>query len=330
MMSELPSLNTRARTLYEARQYADLAELLTPLREQLTQSSPQLAFYLADAWRRLGKQQAALELAESLGPFSKRAGVPRLELDRLNLEGMLRFETGDSAGAEASWRELLMRANTEQNDDFVARANNNLGIICTLQTRAAEAAICYQRALGAYAAVGSQRGLAQSHQNLAITYRELERYDDADDHFNRAIELARASNSPDEVARAEQERALLIYVARGDALLAEVTVRRALERFHTLNDPIGASDAARVLAMIELGESDAAAAAQRSRSALAPVREAGHVLLQAELLEVLAAALRKQQRVDEAGALEAEAEEAFERMNARAWGARYRARVRQL
>ncbi len=330
-MGELTSsLGERAQALYEQRQYAELAELLTPLRDELVRTAPYLAFYLADAWRRLGQQQDALELTSAMIAVSKRSGIPRLELDRLNLEGMLRFETGDIAGAEASWRELLTRANTEGNDDFVARANNNLGIICTLQTRSAEAAVCYQRAIGAYTASGSQRGLAQSHHNLAITYRELRRFDDADDHFARALQLAHASNSPDEVARVEQERALLIYLARRDALLAEVTVRRSIERFQSLNDPIGVSDSARVLAMIVLGENDAAAAAERSRHALGHVREVGHLLLQGELLEVLAAALRKSRRDSEAAKLETEAEKSFARMHAEAWGARFRENVRSL
>ncbi|HEY0670665.1 MAG TPA: tetratricopeptide repeat protein [Longimicrobiales bacterium] len=329
-MSELPSLSTRARTLYDQRQYAELAALLTPLREQLVESAPYLAFYLADAWRRLGRQPAALELVNDFAAASKRSGIARLELDRLNLEGMLRFETGDIDGAEASWRELLAEADAEGNDDFVARANNNLGIIFTLDTRSAEAAVCYQRAIGAYTTIGSRRGLAQSHQNLAITYRELRQFDDADEHFTRAIRFARESESDDEVARAEQERALLIYQARRDAQLARVTVNRAIDRFSTLNDPVGVSDATRVLAMIELGEGDAQSAAQRGESALLSARQVGHVLLQAELLEVLAAAARKQGAAEGAQTFEAEASAAFERVHASAWGQQFRRTVQAL
>src|SRR5688572_27783839 len=128
-MADLAALTARARALYDQRQYAELVAVLAPVRDELVEGAPYAAFYLADAYRRLGRQPEALELALRCAAGARRSGIPRLELDRLNLEGMLRFETGDIAGAEASWRELLVRAATESNDDFVARANNNLGII---------------------------------------------------------------------------------------------------------------------------------------------------------------------------------------------------------
>ncbi len=329
-MSESTSITTRARALYEQRQYAELAELLAPVRDQLVDESPYAAFYLADAWRRLGNQKVALDLVYTIAASSQRSGMPRLELDRLNLEGMLRFETGDIPGAEQSWRELLARAGTEHNDDFTARANNNLGIIYTLQARAAEAVMSYQRALGAYQSLGATRGLAQSHQNLGITYRELELYDDSDNHFDEAIRCARAGANEDEVARAEQERALLIYLRSRDSALARVTVRRAMGRFSSLNDPIGVSDSVRVLAMIELGEGDATAAERHGEAALATARTSGHLLLEAELLEVLAGAARKQGETVRASDMESAAAAAFEKLHAPAWGERVRATVQRL
>ncbi|HEX6558193.1 MAG TPA: tetratricopeptide repeat protein [Longimicrobiales bacterium] len=321
----MESLTSRARALYRGRHYAELAELLAPLREELLENAPYLAFYLADAWRRLGRQPDALALVQSLAGASRRSGIPRLELDRLNLAGMLYFETGDMARAEQCWRELLDRAAADHSDDFVARANNNLGIIYTLSLRVPEAVMCYQRALSAYQAEGATRGLAQSHQNLAITYRELEQYDDADTHFTEAIRLARLSESEDEVARAEQERGLLIYLRARDAVLARVTARRALSRFARLGDPTGASDSQRVLAMIELGEGDTEAARMHGETALQHARAVGHLLLEAELLEVLAATARKERQPERAADLEQRADDAFAKLHARAWGQHLRA-----
>jgi tetratricopeptide (TPR) repeat protein len=323
-VSSLASLVERARALYDQRQYAELAELLAPVRDQLAETSPYGAFYLADAWRRLGRQSAALQLVYSFAAAAKRSGIARLELDRLNLEGMLRFETGDIAGAEQSWRELLARAGQENSNDFTARANNNLGIIYTLQARAPEAVMSYQRALSAYQLLGSTRGLAQSHQNLAITYRELEQFDDAENHFEQAIRHAQSSKSDDEVARAEQERALLIYLRGRDAKLARVTVQRAIGRFTSLNDPVGVSDAVRVLAMIELGEGQVSEARDHGEQALQQARAVGHVLLEAELLEVLAAVASKQGEAASASELQAQASKAFEKLHAPAWGERVR------
>ena len=317
------SLLAEARRLYEQRQYAELDALLTPQRDNLAETSSYLAFWLADAWRRLGKQPAALQLVQKFAAASRRSGIPRLELDRLNLEGMLRFETGDTLGAEASWRELLARADSERSDDFTARANNNLGIIYTLQARTAEAVMCYQRALTAYQMTGARRGLAQSHQNLGITYRDLNQFDEADNHFVEAIRFARESDSTDELGRAEYERALLIYIARRDAGLARVTVDRAMGRFTSLNDPVGVSDAVRVRAMIELGEGNLQDARTNAEDALAGARRVGHVLLEGELLTVLAATARKAEQTERAAELEVAASAAFEKARAPAWGERF-------
>lgn len=318
------SLTSRARALYDQRHYAELAELLAPLRDELIEHSPYLAFYLADAWRRLSRQPDALALVEEFEGASRRSGIPRLELDRLNLAGMLYFETGRMTDAEASWRELLARATEENSDDYVARANNNLGIIYTLALRVPEAVMSYQRAISAYQTIGSTRGLAQSHQNLAITYRELEHYDDADSHFSEAIRFARVSESEDEVARAEQERSLLIYLAGRDAPMARATVGRALARFTSLGDPVGHADSLRVLAMVELGEGEKDAAIRYAQSALAAARSAHHELLEAEVLEVLAGA------GVERSEMQSLADEKFGSVGATEWGRRYRSVVQQL
>ena len=142
-------MNEQARRLYEQRAYAELEQLLGGYDQAELLRAPQLGFWLADARRRLGQTQAALELTRALRTSARRAGIPRLELDLLNLEGMLRFETGDVDGAERTWRELLAQASREQQAEFVARANNNLGIIYTVQVRPLEAISCYERAIAA-------------------------------------------------------------------------------------------------------------------------------------------------------------------------------------
>lgn len=323
-MAENPFLIERARALYEQRQYARIDSLLARLSDADLKATPYLGFWLADAWRRLGRQPEALRLIETISIASLRSGIQRLELNRLNLEGMLRFETGAIRRAEAVWRELLVRAGVEGSAEFGARANNNLGIICTLQARAPEAVACYQRALSAYSVIGSLRGLAQSHQNLAITYRDLERYDSADDHFAEAMRFARASGSEDELARAEQERALLLYVAKRDVLLARKNITRAIARFTALGDPAGKSDSCRVLAIIELGEGDLPAASRLAAEALEWARSVGYTLLVAELLEVLAAVARKHGDPTRARALSKEADVSFAKANAPKWGLRTR------
>ena len=306
----------RARKLFDEHRWKELAELLESLPREELRANPQLGFWLADAWRRLGRHTESLELLNDITPAIKRSGIPRLPLFRHNLLGVIRFETGRIDGAEEAWRELLAEASKSGDDEFVARANNNLGIIYTLHVRPVEAVTCYERAIAAYRQLGLTRHIAQSHQNLAITYRELDRYNEADEHFEAAIRYAREDKSEDEVARAEQERALLIYLARRDGRMAKATVKRALGRFSSLSDPIGHADSLRVLAMIELGEGEQQESRTHAEEALAAAQHASHTLLEAEVLEVLSR--------------RAEAEEKFAAVGALEWGKRFREVVQRI
>jgi tetratricopeptide (TPR) repeat protein len=324
------ALSELARPLYEQRAYQELADLLEPVPVEDLRAYPQFGFWLADAWRRLGKTKAALELTQSIAAAARMSCIERLEYDRLNLEGMLRFETGDIAGAEQVWSDLLARASTSDSTEFIARANNNLGIICTLQVRPFEAVTCYQRAVTAYRLLGLRRGIAQSHQNLAITYRELGHMDEADEHFQTAQRYAQEDGSMDEMARAENERALLIYLARRDAPLARATAQRALRRFAALNDPREFGDTLRVLAMIELGAGDLLAARAHAEHALEHARATGHRLLEAEVIEVIAGVDSIAGNEDAAREAHSHAEEIFLSVNAPAWGASFRTRVQAL
>ncbi|MGQ0562368.1 MAG: tetratricopeptide repeat protein [Gemmatimonadota bacterium] len=314
----------RARDLFARHRWQALAELLEEMPRTELRAHPQLGYWLADSWRRLGRHNDALALLEQVTPAIKRSALPRLQLFRLNLLGMIRFETGQLAAAEAAWRELLERASGERDEEFVARATNNLGIIYTLHARAAEAVACYERALTSYRQLGLARHIAQSHQNLGITYRDLDHFDEADEHFRTAIRYAQEAHSDDEVARAEQERSLLIYLASRDARLARATVQRALGRFDALGDPIGHADSLRVLAMIELGEGYSERARAHAGQALRAAEAARHTLLEAEVLEVLAAT------GVERASLHARAEEKFGAIGAAEWGRRFRAMVQRI
>lgn len=313
-----------ARELFARHHWQELDALVGALSREDLRAQPELGYWLADTRRRLGRQTEALELLHDLTPSIKRAGVPRLSLARLNLLGMLRFETGDIPAAEAAWRDLLAEASSERDDEYVARANNNLGIIYTLNGRPTEAIACYERAITSYRQLGLARHIAQSHQNLAITYRDMGHYEEADAHFLSAIRYASDAGSEDEIARAEQERSLLIYLAGRDAPMARATVARALTRFTSLGDPVGHADSLRVLAMVELGEGAIEIAIEHANSALAAARSAHHSLLEAEVMEVLAGAGVARQE------MQSLADQKFSSVGATEWGRRFRSVVQQL
>ncbi len=317
----------RSRTLYAARQYAMLAEFAASLPPETLTEEPEFGFHVADAWRRIGRSAEAIELVRALAQRCDARGNDRLFRDRLNLEGILLFELGKIDDAELSWRELLDAASRAADEDFVARANNNLGVIYTLHGRPAEALASYERAIAAHRIRGYRRGLAQAHQNLAITYREIGFENEADAHFRRVISYARTEGNEDEVARAEQERALLIYYFRRDAALARATATRALQRFQKLGLPVGVADVERVLGVISLGERRVSDSRDHFQEALRVARETHTALLEAETLLGLAALSACVGDTAESAALEAQATSLFATLGATGWGEQTRRRL---
>jgi tetratricopeptide (TPR) repeat protein len=315
------------RTMHDRRDAAAVVALLEAEPRSDIVSSAARAFYLADALRRLGRRPEALELLHDAAPAFDRGGNDLLSRRRLNLEGAICFDLGRIADAEVAWRTLLSNASASGDEEHVARANHNLGAIYTLHLRAEEAIASYERAMAAYRAFGNRRALAQCHMNLGLTYRELHFAPKADNHFLQAIRYAAADNSEDEVAGAEQERALLIYSEQRDARLARVTAQRALHRFEALQEEAGVGEALRIIGLIELGERDDAAARAHLRGACERARATGNRLLEAEVMEAIAALEDRANDTEGARDLRAHAQQIFSEIGAEEWGRRERDRV---
>lgn len=324
--SDLPALLVRARTLVAAREYGRVAELLAPLPLEALLAEPELGALRAESLRRGGDRAAALRLVEALRPVCLRRGNDALLRTVLNLEGILYFEQGEIPRAETSWRRLLDAASRARDEEFVARANQNLGIIFTLTGRRESALATYERAIVSYRRLGHLRGLAQAHQNLAIIYREMDFPREAEQAFRRAAAYAREDGSEDEVARAEQEWALLMAV-NGDFALARATADRALARFHELGEPGAAAEVERVLGVIALWQGRPREAARHLSDALGTARATGLRLLEAETLEALAALALMEHDPEGARSLQAEARTLFASLHAEGWGEQLRARM---
>ncbi|HEX9108617.1 MAG TPA: tetratricopeptide repeat protein [Longimicrobiales bacterium] len=326
MSTPAVTLLQQAQALQAARDYPGLAALLSPLPRAELLAQPELGLLLAEAWRRAGERVLSLELARELEPVLKRRGNDRLFRERCNLEGILLFESGDLAEAEAEWRRLLDASSRASDDEFVARANQNLGIIYTLAGRREEALASHERAIVAYQRLGYLRGLAQAHNNLAISYREMGFGDEADNAFREALAFARTDGSEDELGRIEQEWALLTAM-RGDGPLAALTAERSLRRFRKLGEPAGAGDSLRVLGIVALWEGQLERSFERLQEALRLARELHLRLLEAETLEACAALAQARGDDGAAAALRDEGARIFTELGAREWGIQIRAQL---
>ena len=302
-----------ARERYHARDYVGTAALLEQTDATRRAAQPELAFLLAASLRQLGRSAEALDLASSITDDVLRRGTARLALRRLNLEGMLRFEAGSVPEAESIWMRLHGDASEADDAEYVAHACNNLGVVYTLQTRHDEALASYERALVAYQRMGERLGLGQAHHNLGITYREADRPEHADQHFEAARNHASAANDDRLLGRVEAERALL-HARRGDPRLAEAAARRARSRLQLVGDRAGTGEALRALGLIAIAAGRPADAVDPLEQAAEIGRATGHALLEAEALLGLSFA-----RASDAETIRAAALSIFERIGAIQW-----------
>lgn len=317
---------SRVQALEARRDFEGVARELDGLERAALLDDPATGYALAVALRALGRTDDALDLVRDLGDAVRRRQIDRLERRVLNLESALRFERGETGAARSLWERVLELATQDDDHELVARASNNLGVLHTLQGRPEEAIAAYARARAACHRLGDRRGLAQAHQNLAISFREAGLMDEAGAHFREAMSHARASRSEDILGRAEEERALLLLLV-GDAAMAEATARRALDRLAAIGDAIGRAEALRVLGQIDLMAGRFPAARRSLEEVVGQARAASAALLEAEALATLAELHHRTGAQDQAHQLGTAADAAFERLGAVAWGHRLRNRL---
>jgi len=313
-----PALSVEeARALRAAGDWPALVRRAAALGDEELLREPELALHAAVAWRRVGQAGRALEVARLLEPVARRRGDRRLIGDVVNLTGVALWESGHAAEAEVRFGELLDAATEWGNEDDVAVACNNLGVLANVRGRRDLALTWYQRALAAYQRLGNVAGLSQTHHNLGISYRDLGFDREADAHFRRSIELAEEAGRDDVVALAESERAGL-RARWGDGALAGEMARRALDRFRRNADPTGAAQAIRVLGLAARAQGRDGEALAAFDEALEIARAHADALLRAEVQRDRAALLRDLGRTDAARESFADAMQHFAQIGAAA------------
>lgn len=324
----MDELLLEAREKYVARDYAAVVDLLKDRPRTELLAVPEEAFMLADAARRVGGADDLLELVNETIKAARDQNQTQVLCDALNLQGAMLLDRGHTQAAERSWFDLVIVATQADQSQYVARASNNLGIAATLQMRLEPAIAGFQRAITAYLRLGYARGLAQAHHNLAIVYRELDHEQKAHDHFNRAVTFAKASDSVDDIARAEEELALLVLYSGGNTQSAGEYARAALDKFAELKQPAGTGGTLRALGVIALAENRLDEAQEALDTALRIARQRTLRLLEAETLLAMAVLERKRASINsKERLLQQQAEKIFTEIGAAPWGAQVRKRM---
>ncbi len=282
--------------------WSDLRDLVAP-HERECHVRPELVVFWAEAEMRLG--------IEYMTP-----GEPLRRA--VNLLGAALFELGEIVEAEKQFWRVVELGRAAGDLVRVARAANNLGAITNLRGRHELALTLYDLAMSIYegqrlTTVGAETYIAETYHNMAVTYRDLRDFNQAEECELRALAFANQADEPSLKQMAQVGLAELALL-RGNASAAADQAMRAAEQSASAVDLIGEADALRIV-----GEAHAALGAKRDAlqvfdRAVALIRQQGCRLVEAEALQARAAVCRSLHMLDQANEDESEAEEIFRKI----------------
>jgi tetratricopeptide (TPR) repeat protein len=247
----------------------------------------ELGVLLAEAWMRSGRPSEARRLLREIVSRITNHEPNDLRRRADNLCGAAHFELGELTEAAESFERALEASAAAADDLLAARATNNLALIANIHGHHDEALARYRTAIPMYQRLGNANGLAESYHNMAITLRDLDDLEDADEYELRSIDFAKEADNGRLAAIAQVGRAE-VALRRGDVSMAEATARYAADEFQRLPDPARRADALRVAAVACLTRGDKSASRLLVEAAVTEAHAAGAALIEAECLRVRA------------------------------------------
>lgn len=280
------ALRSEAQRLASTGAWHSVGALLLDARETISHNL-ECATLLAEALLRTGKSRQAGEWLQLALPAHEASDDRRHFRRALLLRGAAHFEQGELDDARQAFTRAMEQGREEGDDAVVARAMNNLGAIANIEGKWAEAMALYNLAVSVHQRLGNRLGLAEAFHNMAITYRDLGRLEEADELEQRSVAQARESGEPRMEAHARLGRAE-IALRRGDPSWAEASARRVAQDFAAAGDRVRRADALRLagVACMRLGKREEASALLDE--ALEQTRALGAMLNAAETLRARA------------------------------------------
>jgi len=237
-----------AQELADAGRYTELVAYLGGRPADELEQSPMLALLNSIGHRRCGRLDLGQQWALVALSRARVLGDRRLELRALNVCGAVALERGGINEASLFFTRAQEEAMQDNDMASVGRCANNLGIVANLQGDYGRAVGAYTRAIAAYHAARYDRGAAEAHHNLAITYREQGDLDHAMQSADAAVREAGRLGDQRLTAQALAGRAE-IRILRGEPGLAILEVERALLVHRELNDAVRETEDLRILAV---------------------------------------------------------------------------------
>jgi putative nucleotidyltransferase with HDIG domain len=247
---------------------------------------------LCEALRRLGILRChrdspgdARALCERSYAVAREAGNDFLAAEALNTLGGLDLRTGALVDARKHLLHALKLGGHV--GELRARAEQNLGVLASIQGNVAEALTHYESALEAYRNAGNEHGCGIAYVNLGIVSADATEYDVAANYFQRSFEIA------ERVGDAHLQGLCLVghagvHLARQRYDEARRNAESALAIFDQLGVQSTKAEAYRLIGMVYRETGRFALAESRLRSALELAAKAGSVQGEADAMRELA------------------------------------------
>ena len=206
----------------------------------------------AQALRRLGrvhgKRQewgtAINELSDALKQFTD-IDDDTGRIDTINDLGTIAYERGQLGQAHRCYTEVLNASKEADDQEMIVHAGNNLGIIASIRGDNYEAAKMFSEVIEAAEARKEWDALAGAYQNLGMTHASAGSWDDANDAYDQAWQIAMDKSLMALIGTISLSRGLAALEMGRDAAAASYA-SKALETFESQGDQLGAAESYRV------------------------------------------------------------------------------------
>lgn len=237
------------RALAESGRYREVLARIDGLPPAEVEQRTPLALLAAEAHGRLGELPTAARWAGAALATSRQRGEPQAELRARNYQGLIALRQGEIDAAEEHLTAALEMARAQSDAPFEARCLNNLGVIANLRGDRTQALADYQLALAAYQQAGLMRGMAETHHNIGITWRDLGEHQRALAAAEQAVRLARMVKDDTLVGLTLFGRAA-IHLQQTDSSLAAAELEHAAEAYRRVEFESGLAEVWRLQAAV--------------------------------------------------------------------------------
>jgi tetratricopeptide (TPR) repeat protein len=281
-LADESTLLSELRELAAEGRYRQVLDRLNGLPSSAVAERSPLVLLAAEAHGRLGEHEAAtLSAVQALGLARARLDHST-ELRAVHVQGAIAWQRGAVEEAETHFQHALELARRLHDAAAQARALNNIGILEHLRVEPQAALASYQLALAAYQQAGNARGIAETHHNMAISWRTLGNTSQARDAADEAVRLARLVGDATLLGLTLCGRAE-VHLATGDAAFADAELDRATDAYERVHFTAGLPEIHRVRAGVARARGDLPTALRHLQQAAGLARAHAPLHTQAEV-----------------------------------------------